>query len=155
MNSRTRDKRLARELALDILYQAEIRDQLPTEVLSFHRHQGWSLLSNDDSPVEAPSEQAVGYVSRLIEGVQEHLSEIDARIAHSSDRWALDRMPVVDKNLLRLALYELLWVPDVPDAVVINEAVEIAKSLSTEESGKFINGILGRVADEIGPARNA
>ena len=137
-----------------MLYQAEIRDQLPVEVLSLQRRQGWSLLTNEDSRVAEPSDQAVGYASRLIEGVQEHLSEIDGRIAHCSDRWALDRMPIVDKNLLRLALFELLCVPDVPDAVVINEAVEIAKSLSTEESGKFINGILGRVADEIGPARN-
>lgn len=114
-----------------------------------HRQQGWSLLAVDDSPVQLPPGDVVEYATRLVEGVQKHSADIDARIARYSDRWALDRMPVVDRNLLRLALFELLWVPDVPVPVVINEAVEMAKSLSTEDSGRFINGILGRASDEV------
>ena len=66
-----------------------------------------------------------------------------------ADRWAIGRMPVVDKNLLRLGVFELLWVPDVPTPVVINEAVELAQSFSTDDSGRFVNGILGRAADEL------
>lgn len=114
-----------------------------------HRQQEWSLLAVDDSPPELPAGDVVEYATRLVAGVQEQCAHIDARIARYSDRWALDRMPVVDRNLLRIALFELLWVPDVPVPVVINEAVELAKSLSTEDSGRFINGILGRASDEV------
>lgn len=131
---------------MDVLYQAEIRDQLPTEALSQQRRQEWAVVARDEAPAEVPSEDAVSYAALLVEGVEEHAAAIDERIASSSDRWALERMPVVDRNLLRLALFELLWVPDVPVAVVINEAVELAKSLSTEDSGRFVNGILGRLA---------
>lgn len=124
-----------------------MRDQLPTEALSLLRGQQWSVVSDEDAPTEPPSEAVVGYASQLVVGVEEHSADIDARIGRYADRWALDRMPVVDRNLLRLALFELLWIPDVPVPVVINEAVELAKSLSTEDSGRFINGILGRAAE--------
>ena len=130
-----------------MLYQAEIREQLPSEALSQQRGQDWSVVATDEAPGDVPSEDVVSYASLLVEGVEEHAAAIDERIARYSDRWALDRMPVVDRNLLRLALFELLWVPDVPVPVVINEAVELAKSLSTDESGRFINGILGRAAE--------
>jgi transcription antitermination protein NusB len=87
----------------------------------------------------------------LVEGVQANQADIDALIATHADRWALSRMPVVDRNVLRMALFELLWCDDVPPAVAINEAVELAKSLSTEDSGRFINGLLGRIAEESSP----
>lgn len=90
----------------------------------------------------------MAYATKLVEGVQEHAPEIDALIDKSAERWAIDRMPIVDKNLLRMGVFELLWLPDVPTAVVINEAVELAKSLSTDESGRFVNGVLGRIAQE-------
>ena len=133
-----------------MLYQAEIRDQLPTEALSLQRRQSWSvtLPDQDGETQEPPTEETVAYATRLIEGVQEHAPEIDALIDKSAERWAIERMPVVDKNLLRIGAFELLWMPDVPTAVVINEAVELAKSLSTDESGRFVNGILGRIAQE-------
>lgn len=153
MSSRTKDRRSARVLALDVLYQAEIREQLPAEALLLMRREDWSVtLSEIPEPGdEAPSEEAVSYATRLVEGFQEHAAAIDGHIDRYADHWAIERMPIVDKNLLRLAVYELLWEPDIPTAVVINEAIELAKSLSTEESGRFINGILGRVAAEQRP----
>ena len=80
--------------------------------------------------------------------MQAHQADIDALITTHADRWALNRMPVVDRNLLRIALFELLWCDDVPVPVAINEAVELAKALSTEDSGRFVNGLLGRIAEE-------
>lgn len=141
---------MARELALDVLYQSEIRDQLPRETLSLVRRAGWSRPMEEEPPAEPLPEDVVSYATRLVEGVQEHAARIDSQIERFADRWTLDRMPVIDRNLLRLALFELMWMPDVPVPVVINEAVELAKSLSTEGSGRFINGILGRVSDEYG-----
>ena len=107
-----------------------------------------TLPDRDKGSQEAPSEEAVAYATTLVEGVQEHAPEIDSLIDKSAERWAIERMPVVDKNLLRMGVFELLWMPEVPTAVVINEAVELAKSLSTDESGRFVNGILGRIAQE-------
>lgn len=130
-----------------MLYQAEIRNQLPLEALSLQQTQRWSLLG-EEGETQPPSDDTVLYASRLVEGVQEHGSDIDARIERYADRWPLERMPVVDRSLLRLALFELIWVPDVPVAVVINEAVEIAKAISTPDSARFINGLLGRVVEE-------
>ena len=113
------------------------------------RREGWSLTlpDFDKGSQDLPTEEVVAYATKLVEGVQEHAPEIDRLIDKSADRWALERMPVVDKNLLRMGVFELLWMADVPTAVVINEAVELAKSLSTEDSGRFVNGILGRIAE--------
>lgn len=144
----TKDRRTARQLALDVLYQAEIRGQLPREALSLLRRQEWSVTLSD-SPIESsqPTAEAVSYATSLVEGVQDHAAEIDQLIDRYAEKWAIQRMAVVDRNLLRLASFELLWHSDVPTAVVINEAVELAKMFSTEESGGFVNGILGRLAE--------
>ena len=107
-----------------------------------------TLSEGDGEPQGAPSEESVAYATELIEGVQEQAPQIDALIDQSAERWAIERMPVVDRNLLRIGVFELLWMPGVPTAVVINEAVELAKSLSTDDSGRFVNGILGRIAEE-------
>lgn len=150
MSSLTKDRRTARILALDALYQAEIREQLPVEALSLLRRQGWSVTIPDppEPDLDPPPEGAVTYATLLVEGFQKNAAEIDGLIDRYAERWDIDRMPIVDKNLLRVAVFELLWQPDIPTAVVINEAIELAKSLSTDESGRFINGILGRVATE-------
>lgn len=148
MSSRTKDRRSARVLALDVLYQAEIREQLPIDALSALRGQGWSVTLRDGPDATPPSYGAVEYATRLVEGIQKYAARIDGLIDRYAEHWAIDRMPVVDKSLLRLAVYELLWESEIPPAVVINEAIELAKSLSTEESGRFINGILGRVATD-------
>ena len=140
-----RARRTARRLALDVLYEAEIRDLLPLEAWDGREEDGWVVkaLADDDEPSPA----VITYARTLVTGVQEHQADIDELIVHYADRWAIERMPVVDRSLVRMALFELLWCPDIPIAVAINEAVELAKSLSTEDSGRFVNGLLGRIAE--------
>lgn len=91
--------------------------------------------------------QSIAYAQTLVQGVQEHMLEIDALIASLAEGWTMDRMPLIDKALLRIATLELLWESDVPVAVAINEAVELAKEYSTNDSGRFLNGVLGRIAE--------
>lgn len=122
-----------RELALQFLYQAEFAGQRRAfEVARFWRH----FRQGEKTPA---------YLLQLVEGVAAHLEELDALIAQSSEHWRLERMAAVDRNLLRLAAYELLYEPQVPPKVVINEAVELAKQYGTEDSGAFVNGILDRI----------
>jgi N utilization substance protein B len=119
----------ARKRALDILHSADALDRPVLDVLA--------------------GEVDVGDFTReIVEGVVEHREELDETIRRYADRWALERMPIVDRNLLRIGIYELLYHLDVPTGAVINEAVELAKLLSTEDSGRFVNGLLGRVARE-------
>jgi transcription antitermination protein NusB len=126
-----------REWALQILYQAEYRGHRQGETARFYRHfeQG---------------EKVPPYLAKLVEGVEAHQAELDALIRQHSEHWRLERMAAVDRNLLRLALYELLHQPTVPAKVVINEAVELAKRYGGEDSGAFINGILDRVRQTVG-----
>jgi N utilization substance protein B len=140
-----RGRRLARRLALDVLYEAEIKDVLPLDAYDAHVREGW--VPDGDASAE-PSEEVLTYARALVAGVQRHHADIDALIASYADRWAIKRMPVVDRNLLRLSIYELLWGDDVPVAVAINEAVELAKTLSTDDSGRFINGLLGHIVED-------
>jgi transcription antitermination protein NusB len=147
-------RRAARRLALDVLYEAEIRDELPLEAWGARRSGGWVVPSSGDDDVsnrsdaERPPGEARVYGHSLVEGVQQHQADIDALIARYADRWTIERMPVIDRNLLRIAVYELLWGRDIPVAVAINEAVELAKSMSTDDSGRFINGLLGKIVDK-------
>jgi N utilization substance protein B len=148
-----KERRAARRLAIDVLYESEIRDSLPTEALAARRQSGWVVATSDDlseplAEKEPPTEEAIAYARLLVEGVQEHHADIDALIVRYADRWAIERMPVIDRTLLRIALFEMLWGGDVPVAVAINEAVELAKSLSTDDSGRFVNGLLGKIADQ-------
>jgi N utilization substance protein B len=89
------------------------------------------------------------YAQRLVLGVDTHHDEIDALIRKYSEHWALERMPVIDRTLLRLGTYELGWEHETPTAVVITEAVELAQQYSTKDSGRFVNGLLSRIADEV------
>jgi N utilization substance protein B len=123
----------ARKRALDVLFEAEQRSAPVLDTLA-------GRVAAADPPV---SEYAV----ELVEGVVSHQQRIDELLTTYSRDWALDRMPAVDRALLRLATYELLWCDDVPDAVVIDEAVTLARSLSTDESPAFVNGLLGRLLD--------
>ena len=88
------------------------------------------------------------YTVELVEGVHAHSVDIDLILAEYAEGWTVDRMPDVDRAVLRLGVYELLWRDDVPDAVVIDEAVELAKTLSTDDSPKFVNGVLAKVLRE-------
>jgi N utilization substance protein B len=121
----------ARKRAVDLIYEADLRGVDPVGLLA-------ERLALADPPIS-------DYTVRLIEGVAEHRSAINQLLTDYSEGWTLDRMPGVDRAVLRVALFELLFSPDVPDAVAIDEAVELAKLLSTEESPRFVNGILGRV----------
>jgi N utilization substance protein B len=121
----------ARKRAVDVLYAAELRgrsrpDQLGDEVAA------------GNPPVPE-------HTVRLVEGVTEHARRIDELIDRHASGWTLERLPDVDRAILRMAVFELLWVDDVPDAVVIDEAVELAKVLSTDDSPSFVNGVLGAI----------
>jgi N utilization substance protein B len=127
-------RRESRERALGLCYEGEVRELAPEAVLA-------------NLPV-APDDYAV----RLLEGVHAHRDAIDAHLAAFSEHWTVERMPVVDRCILRIAAYELGYEPEVPTAVAISEAVELAKQYSTKDSGRFVNGLLARVATEVRPA---
>lgn len=154
-----KSRRVARRLALDVLYEAEIRDELPEEAWKARSEGGWVVPTAEDEDAELepvgddefPPPDALDYARTLVHGVQEHHADIDALIARYADRWAIQRMPVVDRTVVRMAIFELLWCDDVPVAVAINEAVEVVKSLSTDDSGRFVNGLLGRIAEQQQP----
>ena len=124
----------ARKRAVDVLFEADQRDRSPQDVLEQRRDQG--------DPVVNP------YSVELVDGVVSHQEEIDAWISQHSVDWPLERMPAVDRAVLRIGVYEILWSDDVPDAVVVDEAVELAKSLSTDESPGFVNGLLGALVKD-------
>ena len=127
----------ARKRAVDVLYESDVRGVEAASTLA-------ERLAQADPPIP-------DYAVELVEGVTGRLADIDDVISKHSEGWTVERMPPVDRAVLRLALYELLWRDDVPDAVVIDEAVELAKSLSTDESPRFVNGVLGRVLRERPP----
>jgi len=121
----------ARKRALDVLYEAAQRDTDPVDTLK-------ARLALADPPVPE-------YAVSLVEGVALHRERIDELLATYAEGWTLQRMPPVDLAVLRIGVYELLWCDDVPDAVVLSEAVELATSLSTDESPRFVNGLLARL----------
>ena len=129
-------RRKARKRALDVLYEADLRDLPPAQVLV-------SYLDR----IEKPRPDHLDYTIGLIEGVAHNLDRIDELLASYAEGWTLDRMPVVDRNLARIAVYELLYVPEIDDPVAITEAVELAKQMSTDDSPRFLNGLLGRIAE--------
>ena len=124
-------RREARERALGLLYEADAKDTPVADVVA-------------DLPL--PPEP---YAADLVRGVADHQLEIDELLSRYSKDWPLERMPVVDRTLLRMGVFELLHRLDVPTGAVINEAVELAQQYSTDDSGKFVNGVLARIADEV------
>lgn len=127
----------ARKRAVDVLYESDVRGTDPGTTLA-------DRVAYADPPVP-------DYTIELVEGVVGNLRRLDRVLGEHSEGWTVERMPPVDRAVLRLALYELLVRDDVPDAVAIDEAVELAKTLSTDESPKFVNGVLGRVLRERPP----
>ena len=123
----------ARKRALDVLYEAELRGEPVLDLLG--------QRAADASPPVAP------YAAELVRGVQQHRERIDELLAAHAEDWTLDRMPAVDRNILRIGVYELLWAGDVPDGVAISEAVQLARSLSTDASPAFVNGLLARLLE--------
>ena len=134
--SQHEERTLARKQALQLMYQGEILEKTPLELI--------------DNGQLVPETQGLGeYALMLLDGAKESLEAIDELIESASDNWTLDRMPVVDRSLLRLTTYEMRYVDDVPVSVSINEAVNLAKEFGGDDSPRFINGILGRIATQL------
>jgi len=135
-------RRLARRTALQLLYQIDLTQCSTADALA-------------NTAVETPlSSVDQEFAHLLVKGVRERLQELDELIARFAKDWTLERMSVVDRNILRLAIFELRYMPDVPTKVSINEAVELAKAFSDEQAAKFINGILGTVVDYLAGVHN-
>jgi transcription antitermination protein NusB len=123
----------ARKRALDILFEAELR--------------GTPVLDLLTERTELASPPVSAYAADLVRGVTDHAPRIDELLAQYAQGWTLDRMPVVDRNVLRIGVFELLWAPDIPDGVAISEAVLLVQDLSTDASPAFVNGLLARIAE--------
>jgi N utilization substance protein B len=123
----------SRKRAVDLLYEAQLRGQGAAALLAER------IGSPDVPPIN-------DYTVTLVRGVDEHRERIDELLAEHAEGWTLDRMPAVDLAVLRLGLFELLWADDVPDPVAVDEAVALVKALSTDDSPRFVNGVLGRIA---------
>ncbi|MDI6829607.1 MAG: transcription antitermination factor NusB [Armatimonadota bacterium] len=134
----TKSRRAARELALNVLYQVDIARIPPQEALD-------TALEN--TKLEDTSAE---FAVELVNGTLEHLKEIDEYLKRLSVGWELQRQPAVDRNILRMAIFEILYLDQIPPSVSINEAVELAKKYSTEDSGRFVNGVLGALLRERG-----
>jgi transcription antitermination factor NusB len=130
-----RKRTQARECALQILYQYEMNPEPMTEILK-------KFWSQQD---EAFPEDVRDFAEKLALGTVEHQAEIDKVVERYADNWELSRMAIIDRNIMRFATYELLYLADVPPKVTLNEAVNLAKKFSQEESGKFVNGILDKI----------
>lgn len=134
MAAKRHERTGARRAALQVLYTSEITDESPAAIAEGGRR------LDEDGPLPE-------YALALVRGVESHRCAIDNHLAATSENWSLARMPIVDRSILRLATFEMMYVDDVPTSVTINEAVELAKDFGGEdESHRFVNGILGRIA---------
>jgi transcription antitermination protein NusB len=160
-------RREARERAVQYLFQHDLNppENLEESLAHFWGSQREPAIAEENAPatwgqkVELPPPTAEElatrvFADRLIRGVLDHRVELDRKITERAQNWDIERMAVVDRNILRLAIYEMLYRDDIPPVVSINEAVDIAKKFSTQESGKFVNGILDTIKGELSrPAR--
>lgn len=133
-----RKRTKAREYALQLLYKYDIIQELPEDLESF-----W--LEQDES-----NQEVKDFTQEIVQGTLRYLGPIDKKISGFAANWELKRMAVVDRNVLRMGSFELLYLKDIPAKVSINEAVELAKKYSGEEAGKFVNGILDRIKEDFG-----
>lgn len=132
------ERHRARVQALQMLYQREVTGTGISRIL-------------EDASYSTEDGQPDDFCRELAHGVEERVDEIDTVIGETSEHWTVTRMPLVDRNILRLATYELLYLTDVPASVAINEAVELAKVYGGDDSSKFVNGVLGRIAEQYRP----
>jgi transcription antitermination protein NusB len=124
-------------MALDAIFAADLRKTEPLALLQQTADQNLDRQNQDE---------IVSYARKIVSGIVESANEIDNRIASFSHQWSIERMPAVDRAILRVGCWELLYNEEVPDAVAISEAVDLAKEYSTDESGAFVNGLLGAIA---------
>lgn len=130
-------RRRSRELALQVLYQIEITKQNALQALAQIRENFFSEEGEDE------------FTKRIVQGVIDHQKEFDRMIEGRSEHWRLDRMTIIDRNILRMAIFELLYCSEIPPKVTLNEAIDLGKRFGSEESGSFINGILDRLQHEV------
>ena len=135
--ARQHERTLSRKGALQVLNTGVIRNSPASQQL-------------EDGDIQCLDDPLSDYSVMLVRGVEEHIPEIDERLASISENWSVERMPIMDRNILRLAMFEMLYVDDVPTSVSINEAVELAKEFGGEDdSPRFVNGMLGRIARQM------
>lgn len=135
----------AREIAIHLSYELSFTDKAIDELLDERlTADTFSTLAEED-PIykEAPNAKQADYIRRLVKGVDDHAAELDGYIAKYAKGWSFARIPLVASAIMRVAMYEMLYMPEIPNGVAINEAVEIAKKYETPETVKFMNGILG------------
>jgi N utilization substance protein B len=130
-----RKRRKSREFALQVLFQLNITKQDPIKAFA-------------QSKENFSKEESDEFAEQIVLGVQEHLQEIDRLIEKYSENWRLDRMSLIDRNILRMAIFELLYCEEIPPKVTLNEAIDLGKRFGTDDSGSFINGILDRIQNE-------
>ena len=128
-----RKRSKARESALQILYQIDVTGDPVDAVLNQYWH------TRNRNP------EVIDFANEVVKGTIEHLSEIDSIISEHSESWEISKMPIIDRNILRFAIYEILYMDDIPPRVTIDEAVDLANNFGTPNSGKFINGILDKI----------
>jgi N utilization substance protein B len=126
----------ARKQALDILFESDIRGSVALDI----------LVSRDVIEEEPDARPIREYTREIINGVSDHRRKIDELIATYAQGWDMDRLPAVDRSILRIGIYEIIWANSLPDAVAIDEALTLAKELSTDESAGYIHGVLGKIA---------
>ena len=146
-------RNIAREIAIHLSYELSFTDKPIDELLDERlTADTFSTLAEED-PIykEAPNAKQADYIRRLVKGVDDHAAELDGYISKYAKGWSFARIPLVASAIMRVAMYEMLYMPEIPNGVAINEAVEIAKKYETPETVKFMNGILGSfVRQEIG-----
>ena len=143
----------AREIAIHLSYELSFTDKTVDELLDERlTADTFATLAEEDAIyAETPNAKQSEYIRRLVKGVEKHAAELDGYIAKYAKGWSFARIPLVASAIMRVAMYEILYMPDIPNGAAINEAVEIAKKYETPETVKFINGILGSfVRQEVG-----
>jgi N utilization substance protein B len=139
-------RRKSREIALQMLYQLEMTGEPPNEVIGLY----YEIESGEDEKIADSDYSVRPFAEQLVNGVYQHRSELDAKIVAASENWRLERMSIIDRNVLRIALFEMLYCQEIPPKVSINEAIDLGKTFGSPDSGAFINGILDHLLREVG-----
>ena len=142
-------RRKSREIALQMLYQMEVTGQPPHEVIGLY----YEMTSSDEDNMPDRAESFRPFAEEIVNGVFAHRSGLDAMIVAASENWRIERMSIIDRNVLRIALYEMLYCFEIPPKVSINEAIDLGKTFGSPDSGAFINGILDHLLPEVNRAR--
>ncbi|MNI05177.1 hypothetical protein D3C73_581230 [compost metagenome] len=140
-------RRVAREIAIQSLYQIEMNEVSPQEAVAICIHEA----ENDNEAGLAVSDEKIApaFISELVDGTRQNKQKIDELLLDYLKGWQMDRLSRIDREILRLAVFEMLYSTDAPPKVVVNEAIDLAKHFGTDESGKFVNGVLGKMIKEL------